>query len=189
MTTIPDLPLAADFAQATQNDWRKLVDGVLKGAPFERLVGKTYDDLKISPIYARARGAIPIAGRAAAMPWQIMQRIDHPDPAQANTQALHELENGATGLTLVFAGANGARGFGLDPTPRRSKNLLDGVILDAGISMDSIRPASRMAGENLAALVEAQRVDPARLDVRFGHRSLLDACAVRGIAAAVAGRK
>ena len=41
MTTTPDLPLAADFAAATQDDWRKLVDGVLKGAPFERLVGKT----------------------------------------------------------------------------------------------------------------------------------------------------
>jgi methylmalonyl-CoA mutase len=54
MTTPPDLPLAADFARATQDDWRKLVDGVLKGAPFERLVGKTYDDLKIAPIYARA---------------------------------------------------------------------------------------------------------------------------------------
>ena len=45
-----------------------------------------------------------------------MQRIDHPDPAQANTQALHDLENGADGLTLVFAGAVGARGFGLPPS-------------------------------------------------------------------------
>ena len=34
----------------------------------------------------------------------------------ANAQALHDLENGATGLTLVFAGANGAYGFGLEPT-------------------------------------------------------------------------
>ena len=60
-----DLRLAADFAPATYDDWRKLVDGVLKGAPFEKLVGKTYDGLKIDPIYPRARGAAPIAGRAA----------------------------------------------------------------------------------------------------------------------------
>jgi methylmalonyl-CoA mutase len=50
-----DLPLAADFPPATADDWRKLVDGVLKGTPFETLVAKTYDDLAIEPIYARAR--------------------------------------------------------------------------------------------------------------------------------------
>ena len=72
--------LAADFPPATYEDWRKLVDGVLKGAPFEKLVGKTYDGLTIEPIYRRARNVAPIAGRPAAAPWQIMQRIDHPDP-------------------------------------------------------------------------------------------------------------
>ena len=51
MTSVTDhLRLAADFAPATYDDWRKLVDGVLKGAPFEKLVGKTYDGLKIEPI-------------------------------------------------------------------------------------------------------------------------------------------
>ena len=107
-----DLRLAGDFPAATYDDWRKLVDGVLKGAPFEKLVGKTYDGIKIEPIYPRAKGAAPIAGRAAALPWQIMQRVDHPEPAKANAQALHDLENGATGLELEFAGGPGARGFG-----------------------------------------------------------------------------
>src|SRR5579863_8325498 len=110
MTASDELSLAADFAPATFEDWRKLVDGVLKGAPFEKLVSKTYDGLTIEPIYRRAAGAAPIAGRPAAAPWQVMQRIDHPDPAAANVQALHDLENGATGLTVVFAGANGAYG-------------------------------------------------------------------------------
>jgi hypothetical protein len=36
-----------------------------------------------------------------------MQRLDHPDPAAANAEALHDLENGATGLSLVFAGSIG----------------------------------------------------------------------------------
>ena len=110
-TTTDELTLAADFAPATYEDWRKLVDGVLKGAPFEKLVGKTSDGLKIDPIYRRAQGAAPVAGRAAAAPWQIMQRIDHPDAKAANAQALHDLENGATGLTLVFAGATSAHGY------------------------------------------------------------------------------
>src|ERR1700742_5182582 len=111
-----ELRLAADFAPASYDDWRKLVDGVLKGAPFERLTGKTADGLKIEPIYRRATNAAPVAGRAAASPWQVMQRVDHPDAAAANAQALHDLENGATGLTLVVAGSNGAPGYGLEPT-------------------------------------------------------------------------
>src|SRR5882724_3556537 len=91
MTSVTDgLRLAADFAPATYDDWRKLVDGVLKGAPFEKLVGKTYDGLKIEPIYRRAHDAVPVAGRPAAAPWKIMQRIDHPDAAMANAQALHQ---------------------------------------------------------------------------------------------------
>jgi methylmalonyl-CoA mutase len=185
MTTTPDLPLAADFAQATQDDWRKLVDGVLKGAPFERLVGKTYDDLKIAPIYARAQGAMPIAGRAAAIPWQIMQRVDHPDPAKANAIALHELENGATGIEIEFAGGPGARGFGVkDATPETLKRLFDGIIFDAGISI-ALNPVigRENAGENLAALIEGQRVDPAKVGVRFNYQAL-STMAARGSAPA-----
>ncbi len=186
MTTTPDLPLAADFAQATQDDWRKLVDGVLKGAPFERLESKTYDDLKIAPIYPRAKGAAPIAGRAAAMPWQIMQRIDHPDPTKANAIALHELENGATGLEIEFADGPGARGFGLtDATPDTLKRLFEGVIFDAGISI-ALNPVigRENAGENFAAMIEAQRVDPAKVDVRFNYQAL-STMAARGSAPAV----
>jgi len=69
MTSVTeDLRLAADFAPATYDDWRKLVAGVLKGAPFEKLVGKTYDELRIDPIYPRASDAAPIPGRPAAAP-------------------------------------------------------------------------------------------------------------------------
>src|SRR3978361_283655 len=132
-----DLRLAADFAPATYDDWRKLVDGVLKGAPFEKLVGKTYDGLKIDPIYPRARDAAPISGRAPAAPWPppapgpIMQRIDHPDAGAANAQALHDLENGANGLTLIFASANGAYGFGLEPSAEGVEQGLEGVFIGA----------------------------------------------------------
>jgi methylmalonyl-CoA mutase len=168
-TSSDDLPLAAEFAPATRDDWKKLVDGVLKGAPFEKLVGKTYDGIRIDPIYGRAKGVAPIAGRAAAAPWQVMQRIDHPDPMQANAQALRDLENGATGLTLVFAGANGAHGFGLDPSPGAVENILDGVILDAGIAIDlQIGPQSRMAAIHVAELVKRRGFSPAACDIRFG---------------------
>jgi methylmalonyl-CoA mutase len=179
-----DLPLTTDFAPASYDDWRRLVDGVLKGAPFERLVGKTYDGLKIEPIYRRSHTA-PIAGRAAAAPWQIMQRIDHPDAAAANAQALHDLENGATGLEIEFAGGPGARGFGVaDATPKTLARLFDGVMFDAGIAI-ALNPVLGRdnAGLNLADLIEAGGIDPANVDIRFNYQALTT-MAVRGAAPA-----
>jgi len=180
-----DLRLAADFAPASYDDWRKLVDGVLKGAPFEKLVGKTYDGLKIDPIYRRAQGATPVAGRPAAAPWQIMQRIDHPDATLANAQALHDLENGATGLEIEFAGGPGARGFGVaDATQETLARVFDGVFFDAGIAI-ALNPVlgRQNAGANLAGLVESRGFDPAKVDIRFNYQPL-STMAVRGAAAA-----
>jgi methylmalonyl-CoA mutase len=168
-TTTDELKLAADFAPASYDDWRKLVDGVLKGAPFEKLVSKTSDGLKIDPIYRRAEGAAPVAGRAAATPWQILQRIDHPDAKAANAQALHDLENGATGLALVFAGSNGAHGFGLEPTAEAVEQVLDGVFLDAGIGIElQVGPQSRMAAIHVAEYIKRKGLSPAACNIRFG---------------------
>jgi methylmalonyl-CoA mutase len=181
MTSPDEFSLAADFAPATYDDWRKLVDGVLKGAPFEKLESKTYDGLTIEPIYRRAHNVAPIAGRPAAMPWQIMQRIDHPDAAAANAQAVHDLENGANGIEIEFAGGPGARGFGvIDATPETLKRLFDGIVIDAGISI-AIHPVIGRgnAGEALAALIEERRLDPAKVDLRFNYQAL-STMAVRG---------
>ncbi|HEV7879328.1 methylmalonyl-CoA mutase subunit beta [Bradyrhizobium sp.] len=186
MTSATDeLRLAADFAPATYDDWRKLVDGVLKDAPFEKLVGKTYDNLRVEPIYSRAKNAAPIAGRAAAAPWQIMQRIDHPDAAAANAQALHDLENGANGLQLEFAAGPGARGFGIaDASEETLARVLDGVIFDAGIAI-AVNPVlgRENAGMNLARLVEARGFEPAKVEIRFNYQPLAT-MAVRGAAPA-----
>jgi methylmalonyl-CoA mutase len=168
-TQMDALRLAADFAPATHDDWRKLVDGVLRGASFEKLVSKTYDGLRIEPIYRRAHAATPIAGRAEAAPWQIMQRIDHPDAAVANAQALHDLENGANGLTLVFAGANGARGFGLEASAETIEQLLESVLIDAGIAIElNIGQQSRMAPIHLVEFIKQKDIDIRKCDIRFG---------------------
>jgi methylmalonyl-CoA mutase len=178
--TDDELRLAADFAPANYDDWRKLVDGVLKGAPFDRLVGKSTDGLRIEPIYGRSRDAALLAGRRAAAPWQIMQRIDHPDAAQANAQALHDLENGATGLSLVFADGSGSRGFGLEPSADAVAHVFKDIQLDANIAIElQIGPQSRMAAIHVAEYVKTNGIDPAACDIRFGLDPLA-ACAVWG---------
>ena len=109
-----------------------------------------------------------------------MQRIDHPDAAAANAQALHDLENGATGLTLVFAGANGAYGVGLEPTAEAVEKVLDGLYLDAGIALElQIGPQSRMAAIHVAEYVKRKGLNPADCDIRFGLDPL-GACTVWG---------
>ena len=160
--------LAGDFAPATRADWRKLVDAVLKGAPFERLESKTYDGLTIEPLYARDAAAEAIAGRAPGRAWTILQRVDHPDPAAANAQALTDLENGATGLILIFAESISANGFGLEPTAAALARVLDGIDLTAGVALDlNLSPSSRHIVNDLAALVKSRGVRPAATDIRF----------------------
>ena len=156
-----ELPLAAEFPPTSQAEWRKLVEAALKGASFDkRLVSQTYDGLRIEPLYPRAAGAKPVAGRAPGAAWTLMQRVDHPDPAAANAQALQDLENGATGLTLVFAGSLNANGYGLDASPETLARVLDGIELDAGITIDfNLSPPTRTAVQHFAALVKARKLD------------------------------
>jgi methylmalonyl-CoA mutase len=162
-----DLMLGAEFPSATREQWLKLVDSALKGAPFDKLIARTYDDLTIEPLYPRAPDAKPVAGRAPGAAWTLMQRVDHPDPAAANAQALQDLENGAGGLTLVFAGSVSANGYGLDATPETLARVLDGVALDAGIAIDlNLSPPTRDAVRHFAALVKGRSLAPAAVDLR-----------------------
>ena len=162
-----ELPLAADFPSPTREDWLKLVRSALKDRPFERLTTKTYDGIPVEPLYARASGALPIAGRHG--PWAVQARVDHPDPAVANAEALHELANGATGLTLAFAGSAGAYGYGLPGDAQSVARVLDGVHLDAiAIELQTAEP-TRDAADHVAALVQSRGHAPGAVNIRFGH--------------------
>lgn len=168
-----DLPLASEFPPASREDWLALVNKVLKGAPYERLQSKSYDGLTIEPIYPRTKDATPVAGRAPTAPWQILQRVDHPDPAAANAEALHDLENGANGLSIVFKGSVGAYGFGLDGSEAAITRALDGVHLDAGIAIEcQLSSSARDAPAHIARLIKQRGIDPANTNIRAGFDPL-----------------
>ncbi len=165
-----DLPLAADFPAAAREQWLKLVEGVLKGADFEKkLVSRTYDGLRIEPLYPKADDAAPV-GRAEAGRWGVRQRVDHPDPAIANRLALEDLEGGADGLALVLDGAPSGRGFGvkIGSVEDLDRTLRD-VMLDlVALRLESAPFEGRRAAEWLAELVRRRGLDPANLSIDFG---------------------
>ncbi len=168
MSDTEDLLLAADFPPATEPQWRSLVDQALKGAPFERLVSKTYDGLSIAPLAERRADAVPVAARPGATGWEILARIDHPDPALANEIALRELNGGASGLSLVFAGAVGAYGFGLPATEQAIVRALEGFDFDAGAALEI--DLSAQAGAVLDAMLAKGFASAQRgAGLRIGH--------------------
>lgn len=167
MTTAAPFSFAADFPAATHDEWRRLVDSALKGAPFQRLESQTYDRLTIEPLYDRAAGARALTGHVPGAAWTVVQRVDHPDPAVANAQALDDLENGATGLILVFAGSISANGFGIEPSAATLARVLNGVALDL-VAIDlNLSESSRHIVHDFAALVKERGQKPEAIDLRF----------------------
>jgi methylmalonyl-CoA mutase len=164
-----ELSLARDFAPADEAAWKALVEEALKGTPFAALTSKTYDGIAVEPLYAAARDARPIAGRAPGEPWAVMQRIDHADAKEANAQILDDLTNGANGVNLVFEGAIGDRGYALQATGAAISATLDEIYLDAGIAVDlDLGLASKDAAGLLATLVKARAIAPQDVSIRFG---------------------
>ncbi len=155
-----ELQLAALFPTVTREDWLKRVEGVLKGESFDaKLRWKTGDGAVMEPLYCQANG--PRAERAVLAPWTVFQRVDNPDPAKANAQALDDLANGAAGLVLVCDDAATARGFGIDP------GKMARVLKDVALHAIAIRVEGKGAAA-LRAVIAAQPVDPDRLDVCDG---------------------
>jgi methylmalonyl-CoA mutase len=164
------LPLAADFPPAGREQWLELVARLLKGAPFERrLVAKTADGLDIQPLYEGHPQAPGLAGRKPGE-WEIVQRIDHPDPAAANAEARHDRDNGATGLSLVFAGAVGAYGYGLAAGEAAIARALEGIALDApglAVELDGGTQAEE-AARSIVSLLRRRGMPAGAANVRFG---------------------
>ncbi|WP_329378255.1 methylmalonyl-CoA mutase subunit beta [Streptomyces sp. NBC_01351] len=157
MTVLPDdgLSLAAEFPDATHEQWQRLVEGVLRKsgkevsgeAAEDALSTKLQDGLTTRPLYTApepgatgATGADGFPGFApfvrggtaegnAASGWDVRQRHLGTDPVRVNEAVLADLENGVTSLWLTV----GQGGIPVDGLAR----ALDGVYLDlAPVSLD-----------------------------------------------------
>lgn len=178
-----DLNFAADFPAPAREQWLKLVEGVLKGADFQKkLVSRTHDGIEIQPLYPKAENAPRIA-RAESGRWRVSQRLDHPDPAKASELALLDLEGGADALTLVTHKAPSGRGFGvridnLDDLDRALSGVMLDLIhlrLDAGGHGRQIAAMlvalARRRGHDLSALSLDLGLDPIGAMAGMGRMS------------------
>ncbi|WCD89194.1 putative methylmalonyl-CoA mutase small subunit [Streptomyces xanthophaeus] len=153
MTVLPDdgLSLAAEFPDATHEQWQRLVEGVLRksgkevsGEAAEDALSTTLEDgLTTRPLYTAPEtaadtgfpGFAPFVrgGRAegnAAEGWDVRQRHLGSDPVRVNEAVLTDLENGVTSLWLTL----GRDGIPFDGLAR----ALEGVYLDlAPVSLDA----------------------------------------------------
>jgi methylmalonyl-CoA mutase len=180
---LPDeLALTSGFPTGTREQWRKLVDQVLQGADFDStLVTKAHDGVRIEPLTARKPSPMPISGRAPGSSWTVVQRIDHPEPSSANSEAMHDLANGAAGLALEFTGAVGAYGFGLPAEEHTLSRALEGIDFGSGIVVDlDLGAQPNEAVELLASLVERRGTQPGASKIQFGLDPIGAAAATGG---------
>ncbi len=158
---------ASLFPAFTEADWRRAAEAALRGASLETLASKTADGIPIEPVYRPAEGPRAIGPDG---PWRVIARLDHPDPGEANAQALDDLANGADGLQVVFSGAPGAHGYGLRRfDPATLHQAFDGVRFDAGAHFElDLGPDGPRQALAFAALIERSGVKPPECAVSFG---------------------
>ena len=160
--------LSGAFAPFGEADWRKAAEASLKGGAFDRLVSRTSDAIALQPLYPRREGPRALRGDGGA--WRALARLDHPDAAAANEQALDDLAGGADGLHVVFAGAGGAYGFGLGKFDLATLHrAFEGVRFDGALRLElDLGPEAESQASGFAGLVERSGADPAALDLGFG---------------------
>ncbi len=167
--TAHETAIAGVFPQPREEQWRKLVDRALKGASFETLVSRAYGAVAVAPIYPRAAAA-PKTLRRTPGRWSILGRVDYAPPEPANRLALDDLEGGADGLHLVFAGSQGAWGGGLvDDDEAALTKVFDNIRLDYGIPVIiEASPRAPRAASTVIRLLDSQHIDPSITRIAFG---------------------
>jgi methylmalonyl-CoA mutase len=174
MTALPEgLPLAAEFPDASREQWQHLVEGVLRKSGVEDVSGDQaeaalstplQDGLRARPLYTAEDDTAPDPGYPGFAPfvrggrvqgssaegWDIRQLHADPDPKRANEAVLADLENGVTSLWLTL----GEDGLPIAALP----DVLRGVYLDLAPIVLDAGAAFPAAAERLLALHQERGV-------------------------------
>lgn len=177
MTVSPErLSLAAEFPDATREQWQLLVEGVLRKSGAQHVHGPAAEDalttvvedgLRARPLYTAQDGVVdpgypgfaPFtrgsrAQGSALAGWDVRQHHAHPDPRLSNEAVLADLENGVGSLWLTV----GAAGLPAAALP----SVLQGVYLDLAPVVLDAGAEFGPAAEQLLSLY-AEREVPASM--------------------------
>lgn len=105
------LHLSDEFPVHSSDDWAAFVHTFLKGRPFETLIHETLEGIEKGPLRSASHRPDSIApltripskisnGASETRPWKIAVPIQDPDLTYANTQALEDLEGGASAIRI-----------------------------------------------------------------------------------------
>src|SRR5215468_4104206 len=111
--------LLSEFPPVNYEDWRKLVEAELKGAPFDKkMFGSTYEGVPLRPIYRREDvsglqhvnsfpGFAPFVRGSTASgmvrkPWDISQELAFSSPTEFNHAARNSISRGLNALNIVL---------------------------------------------------------------------------------------
>lgn len=193
MTVLPDdgLSLAAEFPDATHDEWQRLVSGVLRkagkdisGTAAEDALSTTFDDgLHARPLYTA--DAVPDRGLPGFAPfvrgaraegntpggWDVRQRHTGDDAEALRDAVLADLENGVTSLWLPL-GEGGLPVAGLARALEGVYLDLAPVALDAGAETAEAADAWLRIAEERGVAADALRgtfgADPLGYEARTG---------------------
>jgi methylmalonyl-CoA mutase len=166
---------ADEFPSVDEAQWRALVLSTLKGRPFDRLVSRTYDNIAIEPLSPSPKNPLPRLLRKTPGDWRVMQRMDQPEPFDANRQALKDLAEGADALALVGSESAAGRGFGVALAGDTDLDAaLSGIDLDLISLRLDVGPQAPIMAQWLVDLARKRHFVAAGLDVDIGFDPLGD---------------
>lgn len=166
-------PLLADFPPVSYDDWRKLVEAELKGAPFDKkMFAATPEGITLQPIYRREDvtnlphvnslpGFAPFVRGTSASgyvkeSWEVSQEIAVASPSEFNHAARNSVSRGLNALNMVL---DRATRNGLDPDWAAPEDVGSG-----GLSIATL--------DDLGRALDGLQLDQTSLFVRSGASAL-----------------
>ena len=124
-----------------------------------RLVTRTLDGIPVPPLYPAADVPGPSGARPAC---RVFARLD-----ADGVPPRDDVENGADGLVLAFAGAGTARGFGIDPAALA--DALDGIAIEhLPLRIEPAPFGGLEAARALLEVADRRNIDASALDLDAG---------------------
>ncbi|HVZ15184.1 MAG TPA: methylmalonyl-CoA mutase family protein [Bauldia sp.] len=110
--------LAQEFPAFSEADWQRAVQRARRVSE-----GAESASNYALPLFPRARNARPVIAHVGGAPWRIVQRIDAGSAATASAALAEDIEGGADGAEISFAGSSHPAGGKLPPLAAATLSL------------------------------------------------------------------